>query len=548
MIIDKALLNFENILDQIRGDALMAHGVSSGVFVVAAALAAAGAVSAQNVDAPVVRIGDGLIRGSVDDDVAAFKGIPFARPPVGDLRWVAPQPVESWDDVRAAEAFGNDCFQAAFSFDASPSTVPYSEDCLYLNVWAPADAAPGDGLPVLFWLYGGGFVNGGTSPAVHDGAAFARDGVIFVSANYRLGRFGFFAHPALTAENADGLLGNYAGFDMVAALQWVQTNIAAFGGDPGRVTIAGESSGGVAVQALATSPMAEGLFAGAIIQSGTDGRSGQRGMLPTTAPEGEPSGELVGVMIAESLGIEESGPEALAALRALPAELVGGGLSMATMREVLAVPATLDGRLLLDSPGQLMREGKAADVPYLIGATDADAFFYGDSLDDAYAPLAARRAEAEALYGPAGNGDARTIGTLIRADQQQNEPARYFAGLLAGQGRDVWVYRFSYVPESLEPAPGAGHGSDVAFAFDTIDAVYGDAVTRRDRAAAEVAHAYWVQFAKTGTMAPLELPALPPYDAAAPEIIEFTADGPVVGPDPAQTRLDFIESTVVMAQ
>ena len=197
-------------------------------------------VQAQTQNNDIVQIDAGKIQGATTQDVIAFKGIPFAKPPVGDLRWKAPQPVSSWDGIKQTTEYGHDCMQLPFPSDAAPlGTVP-AEDCLVLNVWKPANADLRK-LPVMVWIYGGGFVNGGSSPAVYDGSAFAKQDVIFVSFNYRVGRFGFFAHPALTKEDPDGLKGNYGFMDQIAALKWVQSNIQAFGGDPSQVTLVGES-------------------------------------------------------------------------------------------------------------------------------------------------------------------------------------------------------------------------------------------------------------------------------------------------------------------
>jgi para-nitrobenzyl esterase len=221
------------------------------------ALVAVSLTAAQGKDQ--VTIDTGQLKGAVADGVVSFKGVPFAAPPVGDLRWRAPQPVKAWTGVRQATEFGADCMQKPFPGDAAPLGVTPAEDCLYVNLWLPQSGAAGK-LPVMVWIYGGGFVNGGSSPAVYDGSPFAKRGVVFVSFNYRLGRFGFFAHPALTKENPQGPLGNYGYMDQIAALKWVQRNVAAFGGDPGNVTIFGESAGGGSVLALMTSPLAKGLF------------------------------------------------------------------------------------------------------------------------------------------------------------------------------------------------------------------------------------------------------------------------------------------------
>ena len=219
-----------------------------------------------------VEVTGGKIKGTVTEQLVTYKGIPFAAPPVGDLRWRPPQPITPWAGVRETTDYGNDCMQLPFPSDAAPLGKIPAEDCLYANVWAPKDA---DGsTPVLIWIYGGGFVNGGASPAVYDGGEFAKNGVIFVSFNYRLGRFGFFAHPALTAEaKASGdMLGNYAYMDQIAALKWVNQNIAAFGGDVNNVTIMGESAGGGSVHAMMQAKQVRGLFNRAIIMSG-GGRS-----------------------------------------------------------------------------------------------------------------------------------------------------------------------------------------------------------------------------------------------------------------------------------
>ena len=197
-----------------------------------------------------VTIDSGALQGEAQGEVISFKGIPFALPPTGELRWRPPQPAADWVGIRNASGYGADCMQIPFPSDAAPLGVKPAEDCLYLNVWRPAHAS--GKLPVFVWIYGGGFVNGGSSPAVYDGTPFARDGVIFVSFNYRLGRFGFFAHPALSAEQAGAPLANYAILDQIAALKWIRRNIGAFGGDPGKVTICGESAGGVSVHVLMT--------------------------------------------------------------------------------------------------------------------------------------------------------------------------------------------------------------------------------------------------------------------------------------------------------
>ncbi|HTP32877.1 MAG TPA: carboxylesterase family protein, partial [Candidatus Acidoferrales bacterium] len=237
----------------------------------AALLGLAAMVSGNAAQPPVVRVDGGEVQGAVDDGVVSFKGIPFAAPPVGDLRWRPPQPLVPWTGVRQAVEFGADCMQGRFGpapAPGAPAVRMPSEDCLYVNVWRPASAASGAKLPVMVWIYGGGFVGGSSSSPNTSGVEFAKHGVVLVAANYRLGRFGFFAFPALSRERPDETKANYAYMDQIAALQWVKRNITAFGGDPNNVTIFGFSAGGVSVHSLLASPMARGLFHKAIAESG----------------------------------------------------------------------------------------------------------------------------------------------------------------------------------------------------------------------------------------------------------------------------------------
>ncbi len=298
-----------------------------------------------------VKVEGGAVKGAVADGVLSFKGIPFAAPPVGDLRWRPPQPVVPWTGVKEATAYGHDCAQKPFPSDAAPLGTEPSEDCLVVNVWRPAEKTSA-ALPVMVWIYGGGFVNGGSSPAVYDGSQFAKQGVVLVSFNYRVGRFGFFAHPALSAEHPGEPLGNYALMDQIAALQWVQKHIAGFGGNPKDVTVFGESAGGMSVHALLTSPAAKGLFHKAIIESG-GGRSGLLTMrkLHDDQPN-QPSAEAVGVAFAKSNGIEGTDAAALKALRALPADKVVAGLNLMTMGGASGTYVggpILDGKIMVES-------------------------------------------------------------------------------------------------------------------------------------------------------------------------------------------------------
>ncbi|BBC72447.1 carboxylesterase [Altererythrobacter sp. B11] len=466
--------------------------VSSGLAAVAAGLLLCASASAQEATTET-----GRVAGATEDGVEMWKGIPFAAPPVGDLRWRAPQPAKGWSGVRQATSYGHDCMQVPFPSDAAPLGSTPAEDCLYLNVWRPAGAQ--GKLPVVFWIYGGGFVNGGASPPTYSGANLARQGVVFVSANYRVGRFGTFAHPQLTAENADGgLLGNYGFMDQLAALQWVQRNIAAFGGDPANVTIVGESAGGSSVHTLVTSPLATGLFAKAVVMSGGDGTA--------MSGSGLAGVEKIGLDFAQAKGIAPDDPQALAKLRALSAEEVTDGLNLMALfapqgPRTFASPF-VDGKLAVDA-GAAYASGAFPHVPMMIGATSAD------------------------IGGK--------TGPMVAG-------ARRVAGVIADQGAPVYEYRFSYVADSVD-ADGAQHATDIPFFFDTTAIKYGDATTPRDVAMGQAMSRYLTNFAKTGDPNGAGLPPWPPYASKTDMIMDFSEAGKAVPQkDPWGAEIDTASS------
>jgi para-nitrobenzyl esterase len=448
---------------------------------------------------PVVVVDGGRIEGAVENGVASWKGVPFAAAPVGALRWKAPQPAAAWTGVRQATGYGADCMQLPFPSDAAPLGTAPAEDCLYLNVWRPAHAKASAKLPVVVWIYGGGFVNGGSSPPTYAGAPLAQQGVVLVSFNYRLGRFGFFAHPALTREAGDGPVGNYAFMDQVAALQWVKRNAAAFGGDPAKVTIIGESAGGMSVNTLLTSPRAQGLFARAVIMSGGDGATRNPGLAAV---------EQIGTAFATSKGIAADDPQALDKLRAVPAEAVIDNLNLATMGKAPDTYAGpfVDGKLAIDS-GAAFAAGRYAKVPVMIGATSAD------------------------IGGK--------TGFMVAG-------GRSLAATLADGGVPVYAYRFSYVADSLADGKdgnngkgGAGHATDIPFFFHTEDVKYGDKTTARDRAMGKAISAYIVNFAKRGDPNGAGLPSWPRYARTDDRIMDFAADGkPAAQKDPWGVEID----------
>ena len=522
-----------------------------GLLAAAVAASAAQAFAAAPAE---VRTESGVVGGAVADGVLSFKGIPYAAPPVGPLRWHAPQSAPRWSGVRAATAYGHDCMQKPFPSDAAPLGTEPAEDCLVLNIWRPADAKPGK-LPVMVWIYGGGFVNGGSSPDVYDGSQFARRDVVLVSFNYRLGRFGFFAHPALTKATPKGEpLGNYAYMDQIAALKWVQRNIAAFGGDPGNVTVFGESAGGGSVHMLLTSPAARGLFHKAIVQSG----GGRGPLMPMRRiaedQPGAPSGHAIGLAFAKANGIEGEGPAALAALRALPAEKLVDGLNMASMgaaRATYVGGPMQDGKIVVEAPDAAYRAGRGAKVPVMAGATSADiGFAFARTLDEVFAPFGPRAAEARNVYDPDGSGNLRAVGYKVAMDRAMIEPARLTAKLFGARGLPAYEFRFSYVAESMRQTwpMGAPHATEIPYVFDTVKAKYGKDLTEQDAATARAANAYWVNFAKSGDPSGPGLPRWPRYDAAQDLILDFSPTGPQAVADPWKARLDLTEAAAAGAR
>ena len=490
------------------------------------------ALAAPAIAESLVKVETGQLRGTETDGVEAFKGIPYAAPPVGAWRWRPPQPAQTWTGVRDASAFGADCMQAE-----GESHAPKSEDCLFLNVWRPA-AASGKKLPVLVWIHGGAFVQGSPNEPRATGEAFARQGVILVSVNYRLGRLGFFAHPALSAEHPEEPHGNYGYLDQIAALNWVKRNIAAFGGDPNNVTAMGESAGGESVLTLAGSPLAEGLFRRAIVESG-GGRTqllGRR-LMTEDLPTRE-SAEKVGLAFARTIGIDGADAAALQQLRAVPAEKINEGLSMISLvfggLKVFSGPIE-DGRIVKAQPGAALA-ARARPMPILIGATDADlGLNMARSIDEAFAAFRPNAAAARAAYDPDGTATLAEVNARIGADRTMIEPARFIAAQTAAQGGSI----------RGKPTKGAEHASDVGYAFGTVRAAYGDKATAQDIAVGRTMNGYWANFAKTGDPNGAGLPPWPRFDAAVQPLLDFRADGTAAaGPDPWKARLDLTAAQV----
>jgi len=478
----------------------------------------------------VVRIEHGVLRGSAENGLEIFRGVPYAAPPVGALRWRAPQPVAEWRDIKQATRFGAECPQPV---DRDESPGPYmDEDCLTLNVWAPTGVS-GRPRPVMVWIHGGSFKHGAGSRPSYDGAQLARQGIVVVTINYRLGHLGIFAHPQLSRIKTGEPLGNYAIMDQIAALEWVRRNIARFGGDADTVTVFGYSAGGKSVLTLMVSPYAKGLFHRAIAQSG-GGRIGEVPQhLAKTVP-GNPSLESEGEGMARYFNIETSN-DVVAALRDLAADDIVDYANRHGPRGTRS--PVVDGNIVPAGIVRLFEQGRQHDVPMMIGANS-----WEGSILSARSVAAIRQSnqrllgnqDPEQLRELYGDVDIDTIisGPWFR-DWAFLTSARYLSRQMRRVSSPAYLYLFDYVAESLKPkVPGAAHGSEVGYVFETLAhpeaGVSVGAVTERDTQVAEAVSAYWVAFAKTGNP---NSPGLPDWARYGLE-----SDGLLYIGDPIETR------------
>ena len=500
------------------------------------AVAVGAAVWLDTAMAAPVKTDGGLVEGTVADGLNAYKGIPFAAPPVGDLRWRAPQPVSNWQGVRKADQFAPGCMQSM----GGPPPSGTSEDCLYLNIWTPAKS-PTERVPVLVWIYGGGFNGGATSIPVYGGENLARRGVVLVSIAYRVGILGFYAHPELSAESPRRVSGNYGLLDMIAGLQWIQRNIAAFGGDPKRVTIFGESAGGIAVSMLCASPLAQGLFQGAISQSG--GSFGPSSRMPVP-------GENMRVLAdAEASGIEfakAAGAVSLRDLRALPAEKL---LDTGRRQRGMAWPI-VDGWVIPDDQYRLYEAGRFNDTPILVGYnSDEGLSFSHDKTPDEYIAGVRKRygpfADRLLQTYPAGASAVPKTARDLARDSAFGWHTWVWSRLQSTHGKArAYYYYFDQHPEYPAGSPDAGHGSphgaDVAYVFEHLNDIHRPA-TPEDQRISEAMAAYWTNFAKHGDPNGKGLPQWPAFSDAIPAVMYFARD-PHTGPVPSEESLRVLDS------
>jgi para-nitrobenzyl esterase len=449
--------------------------------------------------------------------IVSFKGIPFAAPPVGALRWKAPQPLKPWTGALTARSFEQACMQDAGFQRIFNAPGGASEDCLYLNVWTPAKAA-GDKLPVMVWIYGGGFVGGQTSVGVYDGTKLAEKGVVLVSVAYRLGAFGFLAHPDLTKESGKGS-GNYGLQDMIAGLQWVKANVARFGGDPSRVTVFGESAGGIAVSMLAASPAAKGLFQRAISESG--------GSFGSAKYANEAGVSVPPLKVAEASGkafLAKLGANDITAARALGAEAiqkaVGPGLSATS-----AFWPVFDGDVLPGDQYELYQARKFNDTPILIGTnSDEGALFQQGPVTAARFDTLVRGSLGKhadailAIYPHATDAEAMKSTKDFFRESTFAWHTWAWAMLQSEKGKGkAFVYYFDH-PMPQSPG-GANHGSEIAYVFNNLGApgaTFGPPVATRpeDSAMADLMSTYWTNFARSGDPNGPGLPVWPAFSAA----------------------------------
>ncbi len=506
--------------------------------------------SAQQAAAPEIKTTAGKVRGVTEGDVSYFKGIPYAAPPVGEYRWRPPQPVAPWKDVLDATKDCADCPQRAWP----GSTAVQSEDCLFLNVWTPASIDKKSKLPVMFWIHGGAFVGGSGSGPGSAGTAFAKQGVILVTINYRLGRLGHFAFPALSKEHPDEFKGSYAYMDQIAALKWVKENIAAFGGDPNNVTIFGFSAGGVSVHSLLTIPAAKGLFHKAIGHS-SGGRDGVLTGRPINKENADPlyavSAEAIGVNFARKHKITGTDADALAKLRSLSAEKIvdGGQESDSTGARIYSGPI-LDGKLVVETAESAYKAGRQPSVPLIIGNCSAEIggqfVSNATSKEQLFSLFGELEAEAKAAFDPDGNKEFAEVQTKFNTDWVWGEPARMTARAFLAKHAPAYMFQFGYVPVAARERAryGAGHGSDISFVFNTLNARWGAPVeaTPEEKELARIMNTYWTNFAKTGNPNGKGLPTWPQYDIQKEEILDVDLDGKVAAkPDPRKARFNVIE-------
>jgi para-nitrobenzyl esterase len=524
----------------------------AGVAVVVLVVLALGALGCGPAGLEQVRLESGLISGSheqvADRQIWTFKGIPYAAPPVGELRWRPPQPVEPWDVPRVCTAYGPACPQPGMLGLSSLVVGRTAEDCLYLNVWSPARSAD-ERLPVMVWIHGGSFETGSGSMAIYNGRRLAARGVVVVTINYRLGPLGFLAHPALSAEAENGVGGNYGLMDQIAALEWVQANITGFGGDPGNVTVFGESAGGVSILDLIVSPPAGGLFQRAIVESGILLDQG----FGVTVADTRERAEDAGRRFAEGLAVEASGDVAAQLRAKTPVELLDAATEVAedvdSVGRILLWKPVVDGYVLPAMPTELWRTGRLKPVSLLIGsnADEAELFLGGLRMSRGrYEAEVARifgehADEALALYEEAEAESPTLAISRMLTEIGFASSARFAADIMSRQAPAPEVYLYEFTRAPLRGFMGAFHAVELPYVFGTLDlfGVFGIGA-EADRRLSEDVIGYWTRFATTGDPNGGGAPIWPRYTEASSLHLDL-GDVILAGPGLYEAACDFAD-------
>ncbi len=501
------------------------------------------AASLIDIRAASVKIESGEISGVVLDEktrLEVFRGIPFAKPPIGGLRWRPPEPVDIWDGVRVCDTFG----PASIQKIGNNENQQISEDCLYLNIWTKKSGKRRANRPVMVWIHGGGLTEGWAHNEMYDGSAFAKQGIVLVSINYRLGNLGFLAHPGLSAESEHGVSGNYGFLDQIEALKWVKRNIRAFGGNPDDVTIFGNSAGGTSVSVLMSSPLAKGLFHKAILQSPWMFGLGDiavpnivrlRDRIPNAL-----SAEEFGVEWAKE-HVDSTGRKAIEELRMLPAvQLLNQGPNLARV--------TIDGWVLPDHPANVFKSGKQADVPVIIGTTRDEGNFFASTARFDSRPIIAEALgrffgqasdSVMALYPGESPAEVSQAGIQFITDFWFTHPSRQMLnGMLTSSSR-IYQYEFAKV-SSRNPSLGALHAIDLRYVFNTLDNA--EEFPENQKLADRVMK-YWVRFACFGNPNGMGLPRWPEYKAGNKSYI-ILDDSISVGTELRKEALDTLDEAV----
>ncbi|MBC7230702.1 MAG: carboxylesterase family protein [Actinobacteria bacterium] len=496
-----------------------ALGLTLLLFLAACLLAVGCGEKAQQVTSTmeVPRIASGPISGEHEDGVWSYKGIPYAAPPVDELRWREPQPVEPWEEVRACTRYGPACPQPHDDWTGMMDVGTTSEDCLYLNVWTPAER-PGEGLPVMVWIHGGAFKSGAGSLPIYDGKNLARKGVVVVTINYRLGALGLMAHPLLSQESPHGVSGNYGLLDQVAALRWVQENIEAFGGDPDRVTVFGESAGGMSILSLMASPLSRGLFHRAIVESGPLLELGLAVNKTPTLREAEKTGQE----ISKKLGCDKAEDE-LAALREVsPEKLIEASSSENEFFSPINLSPNIDGYLLPRSPLETFAAGEQHAVPLLTGinANEGTIFIPEVTLQQ-YRLMAgylygSHAEEVMALFPASGEEEVKKALDGVITQMGFASSARFTVESMEKVGQPAYLYLFTRATRDERTAAlGSFHGLEIMYVFGNLDRVQLQGVDEEDRALSETMMTYWTNFASEGDPNGPGTPPWPAFESAS---------------------------------